>query len=66
MSNELVKAGGAPAVRTMDDLARISKMFAESGLFKDTKDAAQCGIRILAGLEMGFGAFQSMSGVHII
>ena len=53
-------------IRSTEDLARVSKMFAESGYFKDAKDAAQAGVKILAGLEMGFGAFASMSGVHVI
>lgn len=66
MSELAIKNAGAPAISTMDDLARVAKLFADSGYFKDSKDAAQAGIRILAGLECGFGAFASMAGVHII
>jgi hypothetical protein len=49
-----------------DDLFRIARAFAESGYFKDSKDEAQAVVRILAGRELGFGAFASMSGIHII
>jgi hypothetical protein len=59
-------ATGALAIRSMDDLARVGQMLAQSGYFTDAKDAAQCGVKVLAGLEMGFGAFASMSGLHII
>lgn len=58
-------AGGLQ-IRTIDDLSRISKMLSASGFFSDAKDAAQCGVKVLAGLEMGFGAFASMTGIHII
>lgn len=69
MSTELATksaASGSITVRNMDDLGRLANMLANSGYFKDASDAAQCGVKILAGLEMGFGAFASMSGVHII
>lgn len=66
MSNELTKMASVPAIRSMDDLEQMASLFAASGFFKDSKDAAQCAIRILAGVESGFGGFQSMTGVHII
>lgn len=68
MSNELVtkNATGTLVVRDMNDLARLGKMLAESGYFKDAADAAQAGVKVLAGLEMGIGAFSAMSGIHII
>lgn len=65
MSNELAKMG-APAIGSMDDLARVSELFAKSRMFRDSQDAAQAGVKILAGLESGFGAFAAMSGVHVI
>jgi hypothetical protein len=64
MSNEIVKS--APAINSMDDLARVSDMLAKSGYFRDASDAAKCGVKVLAGLESGFGAFAAMAGVHII
>jgi hypothetical protein len=57
---------GSITIRNMDELDRVAVMLATSGYFKDAQDAAQCGVKILAGLEMGFGAFASMAGVHII
>lgn len=60
----------ATALATRDtpdtDLFRVARAFAQSGYFKDTRDEAQAIVRILAGREMGFGPFASMSGVHII
>jgi len=65
MSNELVNANAMP-IRSMDDLARLSDMFARSGYFTDAREAAQIGVKILAGREMGFGPFASVNGVHVI
>lgn len=38
----------------------------KSGYFADAKDVSQAVVKILAGQEMGFGPFASMTGVHII
>ncbi|MEH1808490.1 hypothetical protein [Nostoc sp.] len=57
---------GGLAVRNIDDLSRLSAMLAKSGFFADAKEAAQCGVKVLAGMELGFGAIASMVGVHII
>jgi len=57
---------GGLQIRSMDDLSRVSKMLAQSRFFTDAIDAAQCGVKVLAGTEMGFGAFASMTGIHII
>jgi len=53
-------------IRTVDDLSRIGKMMAISGYFSDARDAAQAAVKVQAGLEMGFGPFASMTGIHII
>ena len=53
-------------IRNVDDLGRIGKMMAESGYFTDARQAAQAGVKVLAGQEMGFGAFASMTGIYII
>jgi hypothetical protein len=47
-------------------LQQVGSMFAASGFFQDTKGEAQALTKILAGAENGFGAFASMSGIHII
>lgn len=66
MTTELAKMANVPAIRSMDDLERMASLFAASGFFKDSKEAAQCGVCILAGVEAGFDAFASVTGVHII
>lgn len=50
----------------MSEIQTISKTFYESGLFSDTKSAAQAMVRILAGQEIGIPPFAAMSGIHII
>ncbi len=60
------KVMGHFAIRTIDDLSRLSAMLAKSGFFSDTKEAAQCGVKVLAGLELGFPTIASMCGIHII
>jgi hypothetical protein len=57
---------GGLAIRNIDDLSRLSGMLAASNYFADAKEAAQCGVKVLAGLEMGIGTIQSMTGIHII
>lgn len=48
------------------DIFNLGKVFAESGYFSDTRDAAKAVVRILAGREMGFEAFVSMANIHIV
>lgn len=57
-------------VNSVDDLARLARVFAASGLFgkggnQDTQ-IAECAIRLMAGMEAGFSPFASATGVHII
>lgn len=66
MANEIVKANNTSIIHSVDDLGRIGKMMAESGYFTDARGAAQAGVKVLAGQEMGFGAFASMTGIYII
>ena len=64
-STEIVKANTG-IIRSVDDLSRIGKMMAVSGYFQDARDAAQAAVKVQAGMEMGFGPFASMTGIHII
>ncbi|MBW4478601.1 MAG: recombinase RecT [Tolypothrix brevis GSE-NOS-MK-07-07A] len=57
---------GTLQIKSMEDLSRLSVMLSKSGYFTDSKEAAQAGVKVLAGLEMGFGAVASMTGIHII
>jgi hypothetical protein len=59
-------SAGVLSINSVADLDRISAILAASKFFQDAKDSAQCAVKVLAGLELGLGAFQSMSGIHII
>lgn len=50
----------------LSEMQRLGKMFAASGYFADVKDLAQACVKILAGKELGFSPFASMSGVYIV
>ena len=57
-------------VSSVDDLARLARVFAASGLFgragNQETQVAECAIRLMAGMEAGFSPFASATGVHII
>ena len=53
-------------IQNVDDLSRIGKMMSMSGYFEDARDAAKAAVKISAGMELGFGPFASMTGIHII
>lgn len=48
------------------DLMTLGKMFAASGFFQDSRDAAQAAVKIQAGAELGFPPVASMTGVYIV
>lgn len=48
------------------DVEKVAGAMVRSGFFSDVKDASQAMVKIMAGQEMGFGAFASMSGIYII
>lgn len=50
----------------INDVINTAKIFAESGMFTDSKQMAQAFVKIQAGQEMGIGAFASMTGINII
>lgn len=58
--------GGSLQIRSVADMQNIAKLLAQSGYFSDARDMAQCFTKVLAGNELGFGAFASMSGIHVI
>lgn len=53
-------------INSMDDLARMGSMLSKCGYFADAKDASQCAVKVLAGLELGIPTFASMTGIYII
>lgn len=50
----------------VNDMMIMAKTFAESGMFQDTRQAAQAFVKIQAGQELGIAPFAAMSGIHII
>lgn len=60
------------AVRSLDDIKRISTIFIGSGMFKGDKSATQAqqiyqaGVKIIAGVEFGIQPFAAMRGINII
>jgi hypothetical protein len=63
--NELVPARNS-IIRSMDDAERAAIAMSKSGFFTDAADAGKAIVKILAGQEMGFGPFASMTGIFII
>jgi len=58
-----------PALISTDELKTIQTLaetFHQAGIFPDTKSVAQGVTKILAGRELGIGAFESMRGIDII
>jgi len=55
-----------PTGASLDELGKIGRVFAQSGYFRDAKDAAQCITKILAGRELGIGPFQSVAQFHVV
>lgn len=54
------------SLMSLTETLTLGKTLAESGFFADSKSAAQCVTKILAGRELGFGAIASMTGVYIV
>ena len=50
----------------ISELMNLAKAFAESGMFADTKSAAQAIVKIQAGQEIGIPPFAAMTAIHII
>jgi hypothetical protein len=66
MTDNSLALRGNSTIRTMDDVERAAMSMAKSGYFQDSREMAQAVVKILAGQEMGFGPFASMTGVYII
>jgi len=64
MTTELVRTEGL--VSNFEEATRAAKAMALSGYFEDAKDISQAMVKVLAGHEMGFGPFASMTGIHVI
>jgi len=60
------KVIGNITINSIDELQRLGQILSQSGFFEDCKQSAQAVVKILAGSELGFPAFSSMVGIHII
>lgn len=62
----------AIAVRSLDDIKRLSTIFIGSGMFKGDRSLSQAqqiyqaGVKIIAGVEFGIQPFAAMRGINII
>lgn len=67
--NEIVKHQPVQEI-DIDEIKRVAMMMVCSDFFQVGKDQtqaiAQIGVKILAGREMGYGAFASVQGIHVI
>lgn len=57
-------------VSSVDDLTRLARVFAASGLFNRNgspeAQLAQCAVQLMAGMEAGFTPFASITGVYVV
>lgn len=63
--NEIMKSNTS-VIQSMDDVERAARAMSASGFFPDSKEASKAIVKVLAGRELGFGAFASMTGVAVI
>lgn len=66
MSTDLAIHNPGIQINSIDELARVADMFAKSGMFQDAKDAAQAGVKIMAGQAWGIDPFSAMTAIHLI
>lgn len=66
--NEIIQY--QPQAIGIEEIKRVATMMVCSNLFTNDSDQnraiAQIGVKILAGREMGYGAFASVQGIHVI
>lgn len=48
------------------DINTMATVFVRSGYFQDSTAVAQAAVKVIAGKELGIGAFAAMQGIHII
>lgn len=56
----------ALTIRDDMSLQQLGDILAKSGYFKDSQQAGQAIVKVLAGRELGFGPIASMTGINII
>jgi hypothetical protein len=55
-----------PPPQSFAEIRSMAQLFVESRLFPDIKSVAVAAVKIMAGRELGFGPFASMSGIHVV
>ena len=53
-------------IQNYHDVEMVARAMSGSGFFQDSRQASQAIVKVLAGHELGFGPFASMTGIHII
>ena len=66
MTEQAIVVSNNNIIRSVDDASRVAKAMAMSEYFSDAKDVAKAMVKVMAGHELGVGAFASMTGIHII
>lgn len=64
MSTAVAIHQAAPVTQLGD--MELGKVLAQSGYFKDARDASQAIVKVLFGREIGIGPVSAMMGIHII
>src|SRR5512139_1417429 len=54
------------AIRDDMSLGDVAAHFVKSGYFQDASDVSKAVVKIMAGREIGFGPFASMTNIYII
>lgn len=54
------------AVRNVEDVLRLSEIFVRSGMVKDARTLSQAAVKILYGVELGFGPMAAMTGITMV
>jgi len=54
------------AIVKYDEVFKIAEAMAKSKFFSDSRETVKAVVKIIAGQEIGLGAFSSMTGIHII
>ena len=66
MTEQAIVVSNNTIIRSVDDASRVANAMAQSQYFDDARDAAKAMVKVMAGHELGVGAFASMTGIHII
>ena len=68
VESSVVKASGLTGFRprTLNDIVQVGTILHQSGNFKNSNSAQAAVARVLAGVELGLGPFQSMTNLLVI